>query len=65
MEHLHLITRVQIMINYHVEDQLLISERCTFFSTRDAPAEYSTVPFDMEAEILPDGSKVPVNEIGK
>jgi len=30
---------------------------------RDAPAEYSTVPFDMEAEILPDGSKVPVNEI--
>jgi len=30
---------------------------------RDAPAEYSTVPFDMEAEILPDGARVPVNEI--
>jgi len=28
---------------------------------RDAPQEYSTVPFDMEAEILPEESSVPVN----
>ena len=29
---------------------------------RDAPQEYSTVPFDMEPEILPEGSSVPVNQ---
>ena len=32
---------------------------------RDAPPEYSTVPFDMEAEILPEGSPVPVNKTGE
>lgn len=30
---------------------------------RDAPAEYSTFPFDMEPEYLPEGAPVPVNEI--
>ncbi|XP_071641497.1 large ribosomal subunit protein bL19m [Temnothorax longispinosus] len=30
---------------------------------RDAPAEYSTFPFDMEPEYLPDGAPIPVNEI--
>ncbi|KZC11706.1 PREDICTED: 39S ribosomal protein L19, mitochondrial [Dufourea novaeangliae] len=30
---------------------------------RDAPAEYSTFPFDMEPEKLPEGTPVPVNEI--
>jgi len=30
---------------------------------RDAPQEYSTFPFDMEAEILPEGVPVPVNTI--
>jgi len=29
---------------------------------RDAPAEYSTIPFDMEAQILPEGNRVPVNK---
>jgi len=29
---------------------------------RDAPQEYSTVPFDMEPEILPEGSSVPLNK---
>jgi len=29
---------------------------------RDAPQDYSTVPFDMEAEILPEESSVPVNK---
>jgi len=29
---------------------------------RDAPQKYSTVPFDMEAEILPEESSVPVNK---
>jgi len=29
---------------------------------RDAPAEHSTVPFDLEPEILPEGSPVPINE---
>jgi len=29
---------------------------------RDAPQEYSTIPFDMEPEILPEGSSVPLNE---
>jgi len=29
---------------------------------RDAPPEHSTVPFDMEPEILPEGSSVPVNK---
>jgi len=28
---------------------------------RDAPHEYSTVPFEMEPEILPEGAPVPVN----
>jgi len=28
---------------------------------RDAPTEYSTVPFDMEPEILPEDSSVPIN----
>ena len=32
---------------------------------RDAPPEYSTVPFDMEPEILPEGSPVPVNKTGE
>ncbi|XP_011055047.1 PREDICTED: 39S ribosomal protein L19, mitochondrial [Acromyrmex echinatior] len=30
---------------------------------RDAPAEYSTFPFDMEPEYLPEDAPVPVNEI--
>ncbi|XP_078048592.1 mitochondrial ribosomal protein L19 isoform X1 [Augochlora pura] len=30
---------------------------------RDAPEEYSTFPFNMDAEILPEGTPVPVNEI--
>ena len=33
--------------------------------SRDAPPEYSTVPFDMEPEILPEGSPVPVNKTGE
>ena len=32
---------------------------------RDAPQEYSTVPFDMEPEILPEESSVPVNKTGR
>ena len=32
---------------------------------RDAPAEYSTVKFDLEPEILPEGSPVPVNSTGR
>lgn len=30
---------------------------------RDAPAEYSTFPFDMEPEYLPEGEPVPINKI--
>lgn len=30
---------------------------------RDAPPEYSTFPFDMEPELLPEGAPVPVNEL--
>ena len=30
---------------------------------RDAPLEYSTFPLDMEAELLPEGATVPLNEI--
>ncbi|KAL6426399.1 hypothetical protein ACFW04_009115 [Cataglyphis niger] len=30
---------------------------------RDAPIEYSTFPFDMESEYLPEGASVPVNNI--
>ncbi|XP_031831449.1 mitochondrial ribosomal protein L19 [Nomia melanderi] len=30
---------------------------------RDAPPEYSTFPFNMEAEVLPTGAPVPVNKI--
>ncbi|XP_011158807.1 39S ribosomal protein L19, mitochondrial [Solenopsis invicta] len=30
---------------------------------RDAPAEHSTFPFDMESEYLPEGAPIPVNEI--
>lgn len=29
---------------------------------RDAPKEHSTIPFDLEPEILPEGSSVPLNE---
>jgi len=29
---------------------------------RDAPQQYSTVPFDMEPQILPEGSSVPIND---
>ena len=32
---------------------------------RDAPHEYSTVPFDMEPEIVPEGSPVPINKTSK
>ena len=31
---------------------------------RDAPPEYSTVPFDLEPEILPEDSPVPLNNTG-
>ena len=31
------------------------------FYLRDCPAEYSTIPFDMEPVILPKGSDVPLN----
>lgn len=31
------------------------------FYLRDAPQEYSTVPFDMEPLVLPPGVSVPVN----
>ena len=34
----------------------------SYHLSRDAPQEYSTVPFDMEPEILPEGSSVPVNQ---
>jgi len=30
---------------------------------RDAPAEYSTFPFDLEPEYLLEGASVPVNDI--
>lgn len=33
------------------------------FYLRDALPEFSTFPLDMEAEILPEGAPVPVNEI--
>ncbi|KAI4495584.1 hypothetical protein M0802_008596 [Mischocyttarus mexicanus] len=33
------------------------------FFLRDAPLEYSTFPFDMETELLPEGVPVPVNNI--
>ena len=33
------------------------------FYLRDAPPEYSTVPFDMEPVILPPGLSVPVNQL--
>ncbi|XP_043253476.1 39S ribosomal protein L19, mitochondrial [Colletes gigas] len=32
------------------------------FYLRDAPPEYSTFPFDLEAELVPEGTPVPVNE---
>ena len=32
---------------------------------RDAPHEYSTVSFDMEPEIVPEGSPVPINKTSK
>lgn len=33
------------------------------FYLRDAPAEYSTVPFDMEVVTLPPNAPVPVNSM--
>ncbi|XP_047358006.1 39S ribosomal protein L19, mitochondrial [Vespa velutina] len=33
------------------------------FYLRDAPLEYSTFPFDMDAELLPEGASVPINDI--
>ena len=32
---------------------------------RDAPHEYSMVSFDMEPEIVPEGSPVPINKTSK
>ena len=32
---------------------------------RDCPPEHSTFPFDMESEILPSGSPVPLNDTGR
>ena len=36
-----------------------------YFPFRDAPKEYSTVSFDMEPEILPEDSSVPINSTSK
>jgi len=33
------------------------------FYLRDCPAEYSTIPFDMEPVMLPKGSDVPLNTV--
>lgn len=33
------------------------------FYLRDAPLEYSTFPFDMDAEVLPENTAVPINNI--
>ena len=39
---------------------MLVVDKYIFYACRDAPDEYSTVPFDMEPEILPEGSPVPL-----
>ncbi|KAK2582592.1 hypothetical protein KPH14_004880 [Odynerus spinipes] len=33
------------------------------FYLRDAPLQYSTFPFDMDAEVLPENSAIPINDI--
>jgi large subunit ribosomal protein L19 len=35
----------------------------TLFYLRDALPEYSTFPFDMDQEILPEGTPAPVNDV--
>jgi len=48
------VTKIEVLrLEKRLDDEL--------YYLRDAPQEYSTVPFDMEPEILPEGSPVPVN----
>merc|ERR1719245_1138662 len=49
------VTKIEVLrLEKRLDDEL--------YYLRDAPQEYSTVPFDMEAEILPEESSVPVNK---
>jgi len=49
------VTKIEVLrLEKRLDDEL--------YFLRDAPPEHSTVPFDMEPEILPEGSPVPVNE---
>jgi len=48
------VTKIEVLrLEKRLDDEL--------YYLRDAPQEYSTVPFDMEPEILPEGAPVPVN----
>jgi len=48
------VTKIEVLrLEVRLDDEL--------YYLRDAPQEYSTIPFDMEPEILPEGSAVPVN----
>jgi len=50
------INRIEVLrLERRLDDEL--------YYLRDAPLQYSTVPFDMEPEILPEGSPVPLNDI--
>lgn len=44
-----------IRLEKRLDDELLY--------LRDAPAEYSTFPEDMEPEVLPEGTPTPINDI--
>ena len=50
------INRIEVLrLERRLDDEL--------YYLRDAPLQYSTVPFEMEPEILPEGSPVPLNDI--
>jgi len=50
------VTRIEVLrLERRMDDEL--------YYLRDAPLQYSTVPFDMEPEILPEGSPVPLNDL--
>merc|ERR1719318_2188550 len=50
------INRIEVLrLERRLDDEL--------YYLRDAPLQYSTVPFDMEPEILPEGAPVPLNDL--
>ena len=67
LSHAVIVAQMKVLIYFFIMPnsiQTFKSVNRILFLCRDAPHKYSTVPFDMEPEILPEGSAVPIHQTG-